>query len=65
MLQLREDRPLCQRLLPAQARQLTVSSNTRVEPAEGPSSTIWSRQLHYHGGNLHERGSASGYVLPQ
>jgi hypothetical protein len=37
MLQLREDGPLCSRMLPAQAKQLTVSSGTRGQSVEGLS----------------------------
>jgi hypothetical protein len=35
MLQLWEDVPLCSRMPPAQAKQLTVSSGTHGQPAEG------------------------------
>jgi hypothetical protein len=37
MLQLREDGPLCYRMPPAQAKQLTVSSGTRGQLVDGPS----------------------------
>jgi hypothetical protein len=69
MLQLREDEPLCSRMLSAQAKQLVVSSGTHGQSAEGPSegsyTTGGSRQLHHRGGDSHGRRSASGYVLPQ
>jgi hypothetical protein len=69
MLQLWEDGPLCSRMPPAKAKQLTVSSGTRGQPIEGPSkgscTMDWSCQLHHHGGDSHGRRGASGYVLPQ
>jgi hypothetical protein len=69
VLQLREGPTLRQRLPPGQARQLTVSSGTHGEQAEGPSerpsTAVWPRQLHHHGEDFCGTGSASGYVLPQ
>jgi hypothetical protein len=69
MLQLREDWPLCSRMPPTQAKQLTVSSGTRGKSAEGPSegsyTTDGPRQLHHRGGDSHGRRSVSEYVLPQ
>jgi hypothetical protein len=69
MLRLWEDGALCSRMLPAQAKQLTASSGTHSQSAEGPTegsyNTDWLHQLHHHGGDFHERRSASRYVLPQ
>jgi hypothetical protein len=69
MLQLREDGPLCSRMLHAQAKQLTVSSGTRGQSAKGPSEGSCAMggpcQLHYRGGDSHVRRSASRYILPQ
>jgi hypothetical protein len=69
MLQLREDGPLCSRMPPAKAKQLTMSSGTCGQPTKGPSegsyTTDWLRQLHHRGGDSHGRRSASGYILPQ
>jgi hypothetical protein len=69
MLQQQEDMPLWSRMPPAQAKQLTVSSGTHGQPAEGPSegscTTDWPRQLHHRGGDSHGRRSVSGYVLSQ
>jgi hypothetical protein len=42
MLQLQEDGPLCSRMLPAQAKQLTMSSGTRGQLAKGPFQQICS-----------------------
>jgi hypothetical protein len=68
MLQLWEDGPLCSIMQPTQAKQLSVSSRARGQPAEGPSEGSCKmdslRQLHHHGGDSHGR-SASEYVLPQ
>jgi hypothetical protein len=69
MLQLREDGPLCSRMPPVRAKQLTASSSIHGQSPEGPSegscTTDGSCQLHHHGGDSHRRRSASGYVLPQ
>jgi hypothetical protein len=69
MPQMREDGPLCSRMLPTKEKQLIVSSNTRGQLAKGPSegscTTDWPCQLHHCGGDPHGRRSASGYVLPQ
>jgi hypothetical protein len=68
VLQLWENRSLHKRLLPDQAGQLTVSSGTLGELAQGlgvgPSTTVRPSQLH-RGGDSHRRGSTCGYVLPQ
>jgi hypothetical protein len=60
--------PLCSRMPPAQAKQLTMSFVTRGQSAEGPSEGSYTtdglRQLHHRGGDSHERRSVSGYVLP-
>jgi hypothetical protein len=69
MLQLWEDGPLCSIMPPDQAKQLTASSDTCGQLAEGPlegaCTTDGPRQLLYQGGDSHGRRSASGYVLPQ
>jgi hypothetical protein len=69
MIQLREDGPLCSRMPPAFAKQLTVSSGTHGQSAEGPSEVSYtmdrSCQLHHRRGDSRGRRSASGYVLPQ
>jgi hypothetical protein len=65
MLQLWENRPFHEGLLPAQAGKLTASSSTFGEPAQGPSTLVWPHQLHHHGGDTHGRGSTCGCVLPQ
>jgi hypothetical protein len=52
MFQLWENGPLCSRMLPAKAKQLTASSRTRGEPTEGSSegscTTDWLCQLQHH-----------------
>jgi hypothetical protein len=69
ILQLREDGALCSTMPSAQAKQLTASSGTYGQLAEGPSegscTTDWPRQLHHRGGDSHGRRSSTGYVLPQ
>jgi hypothetical protein len=63
------DGPLCLRIPPAQAKQLTTSSGTRGQSVEGASegscATGRPCQLHHRGGDSHGRRSTSGYVLPQ
>jgi hypothetical protein len=69
MLQLQEDGPLRSRMPPAQEKQLTTSSGTRGQLAEGPlegfCTTDSLLQLHHRGGDSHRKRRASGYVLPQ
>jgi hypothetical protein len=69
MILLQEDGPLRSRMLPAQAKQLTIGSDTHGQSAEGPSEGSCTMdgpcQLHYRGGDSYVRRSASGYVLPQ
>jgi hypothetical protein len=69
MIQLQKDQPLCPRLSPGEAGQLTMSSSTCGQSTEGPieghSTTVWPHQLYHHGGDPHRRRSPGKYVLPQ
>jgi hypothetical protein len=53
---------------PAQEKQLTVSSDTRGQSAEGTSegscATDWPRQLYHHGGDPHGRKVLAGTFFP-
>jgi hypothetical protein len=64
MLQQREAGPLCSRMPPAQAKQLTVSSGSRgqsaKEPSEGSCTMDGLCQLHHRGGDSHGREVLAG-----
>jgi hypothetical protein len=55
VLQLWEDWSFHQGLPHGQVGLLTESCGTKGEPAEGPSTMDWSRQLHRPGGDPHQR----------